>query len=80
MANLETASVQVRQVITDLTGPDDGGTTATATRRESLSNMNVAAANMADGTEALKHNFLLRSFFRSRGYYSLANISPDLYR
>jgi hypothetical protein len=72
--NLDTASLQVRQVITDLTGPDEGGTTATATIRESLSNMNVAAANMADGTEALKHNFLLRSFFRSRGYYSLASI------
>jgi phospholipid/cholesterol/gamma-HCH transport system substrate-binding protein len=80
VANLDTASVQVRQVITDLTGPDEGGTTAAATIRESLLNMNVAAANMADGTEALKHNFLLRSFFRSRGYYSLANISPDLYR
>jgi len=80
VANLDAASVQVRQVITDLTGPDEDGTTATATIRESLSSMNVAAANMADGTEALKHNFLLRSFFRSRGYYSLANISPDLYR
>jgi phospholipid/cholesterol/gamma-HCH transport system substrate-binding protein len=80
VANLDAASVQVRQVITDLTGPDEGGTTATVTIRESLSNMNLAAANMADGTEALKHNFLLRSFFRSRGYYSLANISPDLYR
>ena len=80
VANLDTASVQVRQAIMDLTGPDDGGTTATASIRESLSNMNVAAANMADGTEALKHNFLLRSFFRSRGYYGLANITPDLYR
>ncbi len=49
VANLDTASVQVRQVITDLTGPDEGGTTATATIRESLSNMNVAAANMAQG-------------------------------
>src|SRR5260221_14415474 len=80
VANLETASVQVRQVITDLTGPDDGGTTATATRRESLSNMNVAAANMGDGAQTLKHNFLLRRFFRSPGYYNLANIFPDLYR
>jgi phospholipid/cholesterol/gamma-HCH transport system substrate-binding protein len=80
VANLDTASVQVRQVITDLTGSDEDGTTAVATIRESLSNMNVAAANMVDDTEALKHNFLLRSFFRSRGYYSLANISPDLYR
>ena len=80
VANLDTASAQVRQAITDLTGPDEGGITASATIRESLSNVNVAAANMADGTEALKHNFLLRSFFHSRGYYSLANISPDLYR
>ena len=80
VANLDAASAQVRQVIADLTGPDEGGVTAAATIRESLSNVNVAAANMADGTEALKHNFLLRGFFRSRGYYSLANISPDLYR
>jgi phospholipid/cholesterol/gamma-HCH transport system substrate-binding protein len=80
VANLDTASLQVRQVITDLTGPDESGRTVTATIRESVSNMNLAAANMADGTEALKHNFLLRSFFRSRGYYSLANISPDVYR
>jgi phospholipid/cholesterol/gamma-HCH transport system substrate-binding protein len=80
VANLGAASMQVRQVITDLTGPDQGGVTAAATIRESLSNMNVAAANMADGTEALKHNFLLRGFFRSRGYYSLANMSADLYR
>jgi hypothetical protein len=35
---------------------------------------------MAEGTEALKHNFLLRGFFRNRGYYNLSSISPDLYR
>src|SRR3984957_4268421 len=80
VANLDAASAQVRHAIADLTGPDEGGVTAAATIRESLSNVNVAAANMADGTEALKHNFLLRGFFRSRGYYNLANMSPDLYR
>jgi hypothetical protein len=35
---------------------------------------------MADETEALKHNFLLRGFFRNRGYYNLTSISPELYR
>jgi phospholipid/cholesterol/gamma-HCH transport system substrate-binding protein len=80
VANLDAASVQVRQAITDLTGPDKGGVTAAAMIRASLANVNVAAANMADGTEALKHNFLLRGFFRSRGYYTLANMSADLYR
>ena len=79
-SNFNAASMQVRQAITDLTGPDEGGATAAATIRESLSNVNVAAANMADETEALKHNFLLRGFFRKRGYYTLTGLSPDLYR
>jgi phospholipid/cholesterol/gamma-HCH transport system substrate-binding protein len=80
VASLDAASAQVRQAITDLTGLDEGGVTAAATLRESLSNITVAAANMADGTEAVKHNFLLPGFFRSWGYYNLANMSPDLYR
>ena len=42
--------------------------------------MNMAAANMADGTEALKHNFLLREFFRNWGYYSLCQHLPRPFR
>ncbi len=79
-SNFNAASIQVRQAVTDLTGPDEGGATAAATIRESLSNVNLAAANMADETEALKHNFLLRGFFRKRGYYTLTALSPDMYR
>lgn len=80
VANLDAASAQIRQAITDLTGPDEGGRTAATTVRESLSNVNVATTNIADETEALKHNFLLRGFFNKRGYYNLASISPDQYR
>ena len=80
VANLNAASAQVRQAIADLTGPDGDGVTATSTIRESLSNVNVATANIADDTEALKHNFLLRGFFNKRGYYSLAGLTPDQYR
>jgi phospholipid/cholesterol/gamma-HCH transport system substrate-binding protein len=80
VANLDAASAQIRQAITDLTGPDEGGVSAATTVRESLSNVNVAAANIADETEALKHTFLLRGFFNKRGYYSLTGITPDLYR
>jgi phospholipid/cholesterol/gamma-HCH transport system substrate-binding protein len=78
--NFNAASAQVRQVVADLTGPDEDGATAVATIRESLSSVNVAAVNMADETEALKHNFLLRGFFRKRGYYTLTTLSPDVYR
>ena len=53
---------------------------AGANIRASLANVNSATANLADVTEAAKHNFLLRGFFNKRGYYSLADISADKYR
>ena len=43
-------------------------------------NANTATSNLADATEALKHNFLTRGFFKKRGYYNLADISPENYR
>jgi phospholipid/cholesterol/gamma-HCH transport system substrate-binding protein len=36
--------------------------------------------NLADDTEAVKHNFLLRGFFHDRGYYNLGELSPAEYR
>jgi phospholipid/cholesterol/gamma-HCH transport system substrate-binding protein len=80
VSNLDATSKQVRQTVADFTGPDEKGVTAAENLSESLSNVNTATANMADDTEALKHNFFLRGFFRSRGYFSLNPLSPDLYR
>jgi phospholipid/cholesterol/gamma-HCH transport system substrate-binding protein len=80
VSNLDATSKQVRQTVADFTGPDEKGVTAAENLRESLSNVNTATANMADDTEALKHNFFLRGFFRSRGYFSLNPLPPDLYR
>ena len=71
---------QVSQVISDVTKPDRQGMTAGANIRDALTNANVASLNLTEGTEALKHNFLLRGFFRSRGYYNLDRISPEKYR
>ena len=48
--------------------------------RESLMNADVATSNFAEGTEALKHNFFLRGFFKRRGYYNLDHIPPETYR
>jgi len=74
------SSRQIHQVIADFTRPDQEGMSAGANIRESLTNANAAAANLADATEALKHNFLTRGFFKNRGYYSLADLAPDEYR
>jgi len=71
---------QAHQMISEIAQPDRQGVTAGTNIRESLTNANAASLNLADGTEALKHNFLLRGFFRRRGYYNLDRISPEQYR
>jgi phospholipid/cholesterol/gamma-HCH transport system substrate-binding protein len=71
---------QVHQIISEFARTDEQGATAGVNIRESLTNANIAASNLAEATEALKHNFLVRGFFKKRGYYNLADISPDKYR
>jgi phospholipid/cholesterol/gamma-HCH transport system substrate-binding protein len=79
-ANLDATAQQIHQTIAEVAEPDEQGITGGVNIRESLSNANAATANMADETEALKHNFFFRGFFRHRGYYTLANIDPSKYR
>lgn len=80
MDNLSDATRKVRELMTDISQPDALGMRAGANIRASLTNANTATANLADATEAMKHNFLLRGFFRKRGYYNLADLSRERYR
>jgi phospholipid/cholesterol/gamma-HCH transport system substrate-binding protein len=68
------------QMVSEIAQPDRQGVSAGTNIRESLMNANAASLNLADDTEALKHNFLLRGFFRRRGYYNLDQISAEQYR
>jgi phospholipid/cholesterol/gamma-HCH transport system substrate-binding protein len=79
-ANIDETSRQLRETISEAAGPDAQGVTAGGNIRETLSNTNAFTANMADDTEALKHNFFFKGFFRHRGYFNLSDISPDKYR
>jgi phospholipid/cholesterol/gamma-HCH transport system substrate-binding protein len=79
-ASINASSKQVHQTIAAATKPDNQGVDAGTNIRETLSNVNSASANMSQGSEALKHNFFLRGYFKRRGYYSLANLTPDGYR
>jgi phospholipid/cholesterol/gamma-HCH transport system substrate-binding protein len=79
-SNVDASTRQIRQTIEEASLPDENGATPGTNIRESLSNANTATANLADGTEALKHNFLLRGFFHHRGYYDLTDIPADKYR
>src|SRR5580704_9786087 len=71
---------QVQQSLTQALGPDANGVTAGQNVNEALTNVNVATGNMAEDTEALKHNFFFKGFFNRRGYYTLSSLSPEEYR
>ena len=71
---------QVQQSLTQALGPDANGVTAGQNINEALTNVNVATGNMAEDTEALKHNFFFKGFFNRRGYYTLSSLSPQEYR
>jgi phospholipid/cholesterol/gamma-HCH transport system substrate-binding protein len=71
---------QVRQSLAQALGPDANGVTAAQNIQETLTNINAATGNMAEDTEALKHNLFFKGFFDRRGYYTLSNLSPQEYR
>ena len=71
---------QVHQSLTQALGPDAYGVTAGQNISQALGNVNVATGNMAEDTEALKHNFFLKGFFNRRGYYTLSSLPPEEYR
>jgi phospholipid/cholesterol/gamma-HCH transport system substrate-binding protein len=78
--NVDASALRLRESLTSALGPDSHGVDAADNVRQSLSNVNLASSNMAEDTEALKHGFLFRGFFKRRGYYSLANLKADEYR
>jgi phospholipid/cholesterol/gamma-HCH transport system substrate-binding protein len=77
---IDQASQQINLTLNDALGPDRSGEDGAQNIRETFSNVNLATANMADDTEALKHEFFFRGFFKKRGYYSLTDLTPDEYR
>ena len=58
-------------------GPVQG---MTASVTQTMDDARAAMAGLAENMDALKHNFLLRGFFKNRGYYDLAQMSPGEYR
>jgi len=78
--NLRRLSERAAKVI-EAAGAQSGTVTALAGNLQStLVSTEAAMTNLADATEALKHNFLLRGYFKRRGYFNLAELSPVDYR
>ena len=79
LENVQAMSEQLNQAITDALGPDNMGEDGAGNIRETLSNLNRGTANLAEDTEALKHVFFFRGFFKKRGFYDLEQSSPTDY-
>ncbi len=85
--NAQDATNQLNQTSQHLNGTlskafaeDQYGEDAGSNLRQTLSNTNVATGNLADDTEALKHEFFFKGFFKSRGYNNLNNLPVAQYR
>src|SRR5208337_2027722 len=78
--NIDSTTQRLHETIAKAIAPDAQGRDAGDNIRETLSNVNEATGNMAEDTEAVKHGFFFRGFFKKRGYYSMARLAPDKYR
>jgi phospholipid/cholesterol/gamma-HCH transport system substrate-binding protein len=79
LENVQALSAQLNQAVKQAMAPDDMGRDGATNIRETLSNLNRGTANLAEDTEALKHEFFFKGFFKKRGFYDLEQLSPADY-
>jgi phospholipid/cholesterol/gamma-HCH transport system substrate-binding protein len=75
----ETSEV-ARAAVQDFTAPGGSGVRMTETVRSTLASIEEVTSDLSEGTEALKRNFLVRGFFRRRGFFDLDAVSRDAYK
>lgn len=79
MENVRAAAEEGRDLVASLSGPQGAAQQVARTLRETLLMAQEVVGDLAEGTEALKHNFLFRGFFRDRGFFDLDAISREAY-
>ncbi len=77
---LDQASRQVNRTLGSAFAEDQYGRDAGANLQQSLTNISMATGNLADDTEALKHEFFFKGFFKKRGYDNLDRLPVEPYR
>jgi phospholipid/cholesterol/gamma-HCH transport system substrate-binding protein len=78
--NLDQTTEQINTTLKSAFAQDQYGEDAGTNLQQSLTNFNQASGNLTDDTEALKHEFLFKGFFKHRGYYNLDDLPPEQYR
>ena len=70
----------LNRVLGTFLAKDENGKSGAVNLSSTVANAQAAMANLADNTEALKHNFLFRGFFNRRGFFNLSEMTPQEYR
>lgn len=79
-ADTQRAVQQARQALDSFQSKDGQVASVTANLKQTLDEARSAITGLSDNMEALKRNFFFRGFFNRRGYFDLAEISPEEYR
>jgi phospholipid/cholesterol/gamma-HCH transport system substrate-binding protein len=79
MANLRMASERARALIEGVSARDGAAQQIVQTLRDTLADTREVMSDLSEGTEALKRNFLLRGFFRDRGFFDLDALTREAY-
>jgi phospholipid/cholesterol/gamma-HCH transport system substrate-binding protein len=77
--NLRGATDEAQLAVERFVGRDGSAQQIAQALQTTLVSINEVTSDLAEGTEALKRNFLFRGFFRDRGFYNLSTISRDAY-
>lgn len=78
--NLRETTDRARAAVEGFTGPNGTSQQISQTLRNTLAEVQEVTSDLAEGTEALKRNFLFRGFFRQRGFFDLDTISTQAYQ
>jgi phospholipid/cholesterol/gamma-HCH transport system substrate-binding protein len=78
--NLDQTTEQINTTLKSAFAQDQYGEDAGTNLQQSLTNLNQASGNLTDDTEALKHEFFFKGFFKHRGYDNLDDLPAEQYR
>lgn len=80
MKNVGESSERIKVLVSAFQPEPGGGDGITGDLRATLGSAREAMSDLAENLEALKHSFFFRGFFKDRGFYDLASLSPVEYQ
>jgi phospholipid/cholesterol/gamma-HCH transport system substrate-binding protein len=78
--NVREGSERIKSLIATFQPGPGGGDGMAGDLRATLSGAREAMGDLAENLEAMKHGFFFRGFFKDRGFYDLASLSPAEYQ